>query len=1033
MTMTSHVRLALGLALTALALAAGAQTAERKGYIIQLADDPAASYSGGVAGLAATRPAAGQRFNVTGANVQAYMAYLDNKATALASAAVPNAQIYARYGVALNGFAAQLTDAEVRKLATTPGVVAIMADIAEQIDTSHTPTFLGLTTPVTGGWSRLDGSGRQIKGEDIIIAHVDTGVWPENPSFSDKVDAVTGKPVPYYAAGNVVYGPPPAKWVGTCQTGQGFTAAMCNNKLIGAQYFNAGWLVARPNPSQWWSMEYVHSPRDADGHGSHTLSTSGGNQGVDALVAGSVSISGVSGIAPRARVASYKACYTATNGPGDVNGGCFPSDTLAAINKAVADGVDVINYSIGGSRTSFTDITQTAFRNAALAGVVVSASAGNANTFPGNATTVAHISPWLMTVGNSTHDRYTEAVVTLGANGTVQGASFQTAGLSAKTLIWSRNAGFGAPAAQGSNQALCLGAADGVAALLDPAKVAGKIVVCDRGTNALVNKVTNAKTAGALGVIIQNTTAANNTTPLISAVLPTVHVPVSGFTAVTTEAAANGTAAFGGGIQVAGVVAPVMSNSSSRGPNQADVNILKPDITAPGTDIIAAYAHRGLTQAQRDAIAGGNLAAATPYYEMISGTSMSSPHNAGMAALLRQLNPTWSPWAIKSALMTSATQNVKLANGAADPSPWGYGAGHANPNAALGTTVVYDTTNANHMAYYTGTLPGGSSSLNLASMTRGNAVGTATFTRTLTNKGSVTQTFNATAALAGFAVTVTPSTLTLTPGQSVSFTVAATPTTAPQNAYVFGNVTWTSATNTLRSPLTVRYTTFSGLTSLVDTRAVGTRVWSVATGFSGPMQVTPSGMVPATQTNVAVSTTGPTEQCAADFNVPAGTKVVRAQMFNSETQNGAATDIDLYLYRVVGATRTQVGASESGTTDELISVSNPTAGTYRACAVAFAPVGQLRSSVINTWAVGGPATSLKAFGAANAVSGGTASIGVAWNVAPGARYLGVIEVTNPPNAAVLGSTQIFVDTSAAAAAAAGAVPILDVGAIKAQR
>lgn len=1024
--------LTLGLCLTAVASLAMAQEA-RKGYVIQLAGEPAASYNGGVIGLAATRPAAGQRFNVNASHVQAYMAYLDNKAVTLAATAVPAAQIYARYSVAFNGFAAQLTDAEVRKLASTPGIVAINADVANQLDTSSTPAFLGLDNPGNGVWNRFDAQGRRVKGEDIIIGHIDGGVWPENPSFSDKVDA-NGKPVPYYQPGTVVYGPPPAKWAGACETGAGFTTAMCNNKLLGARFFNAGWKANR-TPAQLWSFEYLDSPRDADGHGSHTLSTSGGNEKVDALVGGAVQISGVSGIAPRARLASYKVCYNGNLGPGVAPSGCFPSDSVAAIDRAVADGVDVLNYSISGSRTSFTDPVETAFRNAAFAGVVVAASAGNSNVFPGNASTVAHNSPWIMTVGNSTHDRFTTATVTLGSGAIAVGPSFQTAGLPFTSLVWSRNVGFGATAAlQNSNQALCYGAADSVAPLLDPAKVAGKILVCDRGGNVLVNKVANARAAGAIGVIIQNTPASLDSTPLISASLPTVHLPVSAFAAVTTEASSpTGTASFGGGVQTAGVVAPVMSNSSSRGPNQADADMLKPDITAPGTDIIAAFANRALTQAQRDAIAAGNLAAATPYYEMISGTSMSSPHIAGMAALLKQANPTWSPYAIKSALMTSASQSVKLANGAPDPSPWGFGAGHANPNLALQTQVVYDTTNADHLAYYNRALPGGGSSLNVASMTRGNAVGTTTFTRTLTNKGSVPVTLNAAASLAGFTVVVSPAQLTLAPGASQSYTVTATPTTAPANVYVFGNVTWSDGVaQNLRSPLTVRFSLFTGLTSLTDTRAVGTRVWTVATGFSGPMRVTPTGMVPATRTNVAVSTTGPAEVCAADFVVPAGTKVVRAQMFNSETQNGAATDIDLYLYRASGSTRTLVGGSESGTSDELISVTNPTAGTYRACAVAFAPASQLRSSVINTWVVTSGAPSLRAFGTANAVSGGTASIGVSWNVAPGARYLGVVEATNPPNTAVLGMTQIVIDTVPSAQAPTS-VPIIVETGVKAPR
>ena len=243
--------------------------------------------------------------------------------------------------------------------------------------------------------------------------------------------------------GTVVYGPPPAKWTGSCQTGLGFTTSMCNNKLIGARYFNTGWKANRP-PAQWWSFEYIDSPRDSDGHGSHTLSTAGGNENVSTLVGGTNAVTGMSGIAPRARVASYKVCYVGNLGPGVAPSGCFGSDSVAAIEQAVADGADVINYSISGSRTSFRDAVETAFRNAAAAGVYVSASAGNT----AGASTVAHNSPWIMTVGNSTHNRYTEAVVTLGSGATVQGASFQTHGPACHALlVWSRNVGFGAPAA----------------------------------------------------------------------------------------------------------------------------------------------------------------------------------------------------------------------------------------------------------------------------------------------------------------------------------------------------------------------------------------------------------------------------------------------------------------------------------------------------------------------------------------------------------------------------------------------------------
>lgn len=996
------LQLALGVTLAMLTVSASAQQAQRKGYIVELVDAAAASYEGTVVGLQATRPVAGAKLDVDASHVQTYLAYLNGRALSVESV-IPGAPVYYRFGVAFNGFAAKLTDAELQKVLANAGVKAVTVDEARPLDTTYTPSFLGLNSP-GGFWSQLDSSGRALKGENVIIAHIDGGVWPENPSFSDKVDA-QGKPVASHLPGTVAYGSPPGKWTGVCQPGVGFTTAMCNNKLIGARYFNTGWKTARPLPSQWWSFEYIDSPRDADGHGTHTLSTSGGNEGINGLVGGTTAVTGISGIAPRARVASYKVCYNATNGPGDINGGCFPSDSVAAINQAVADGADVLNYSISGSRTSFRDAVETAFFNAAAAGVYVSASAGNANV--NGASTVAHNSPWVMTVGNSTHDRYTEATVTLGANGSAQGASFQTVGLSTRTLVWSRLAGTAAAAAaQGSNQALCFGAADGVAPLLDPAKVAGKIIVCDRGGNALVNKVTNARAAGAVGVIIQNTPVSANTTPLISAALPTVHLAASAFTAVTTEAAANGTAAFSGGFQVAGVVAPIMAGSSSRGPNQADLNVLKPDITGPGTDIIAAFANRGLTQAQRDAVAAGTLIP-DPWNDMISGTSMSSPHSAGLAALLKQANPTWSPYAIKSALMTSAAQTVKLASGAVDANRWGFGSGHMNPNAALATKVVFDQTNADHLAYYNGTLSG--TALNLASMTAGNVIGIQTFSRRLTNKGTTPVTYTASSNVPGFSTTVTPSSFTIAPGATQAVSVQVARTTATIGAWVFGQVVFSDGVTSVRSPVTVRPQSFVGLSSVTDTRTIGTKVFTVATGYTGTFSTRANGLVPAQR---LTGTANQNDFICFPFAVPAGAQQLRAQMFNSETGGGAASDLDLIIFR--GAT--QVGSSLSGTSDELVIINNPAADPgYQACVDGYAPSGGSASFTVNLWVVPASTTpaTMKAFGPTSVVTGGTASVGITWNVPAGNRYLGLVEYRQTPaDLTTLGSTTVLIDTTA---------------------
>lgn len=192
--MTSH-RLLAALVLCGVAGAVQAQAEARKGYIVQLAESPAATYPGGLAGLPATRPAKGARLQADAPQVQNYLRFLQRRQSQVLAATAPGAPVYHRYGLVFNGFAVKLSERELQKLAADPNVVAITADEPRPLDTSYTPTFLGMDGP-QGAWSRLDAAGRAIKGEGVIIGHVDGGVWPENPSFSDKVDG-SGKPVPY--------------------------------------------------------------------------------------------------------------------------------------------------------------------------------------------------------------------------------------------------------------------------------------------------------------------------------------------------------------------------------------------------------------------------------------------------------------------------------------------------------------------------------------------------------------------------------------------------------------------------------------------------------------------------------------------------------------------------------------------------------------------------------------------------------------------------------------------------------------------
>ncbi len=991
-------RFSLAAGLLTVAVAAGAQTAPRKTYIVQLADAPAATYSGNISGLAATRPAPGAKLSPNAPNVRAYVQHLDiQRASVLAR--VPASPVLHRYNLTFNGFAAQLTDTEAKALKGSALVVSITESEVRKLDTTRTPAFLGLSTP-GGLWSKLDAASRNVKGEDVIIGVIDSGVWPENASFGDKQD-VNGKPVAYNQAGTVVYGPPPAKWQGTCQAGEGFNATMCNNKLIGARYYVTDFDSSGAIRT---SLEYA-SPRDGGGHGTHTASTSGGNSDVNAVVNGSPA--GVmSGIAPRARVAVYKVCWEATTVAAT---GCYTADTLKAIDDAVADGVDVINFSVSGTKTNFLDPVEIAYFNAAAANVFVAASAGNS----GPANEVAHMSPWLTTVAASTHDRQALAELTLGDGSKFIGVSVFGGTLSNLPMVLASSI----PAA-GASPADALRCFAGT---LNAAAAAGKVVVCDRGVSARVDKSAEVKRAGGLAMVLTNANAAADGLVADFHSVPSVHLPLANRAAVHAYALTPGaTGSISPPANPPAVVAPVMADFSSRGPNKANGNILKPDITGPGVDVIAGYVAT-LTPAERDAVVAGTLTP-PPNANSLSGTSMSSPHIAGAAALLKQLYPNWSPSAIKSAMMTS-TNNVKLASGAPDLDRWGYGAGHMNPNGSANPGLVYDATASDYGRFLCGlglTPPAGTGTcaflgtikpwnLNLASLTASDVPGALTLTRKVKNVTGATSTFVSSSSLPGWNVVVTPASLTLAPGAEASFTVALTRTSAAVGAWTFGHLTWTDGIRQVRSPLSARGIAFVAPVQVTDTRASGkgTKVFTVVSAYTGSLSVVATGLVPATLSAGTVVQGG--TQCF-DFSVAAGAQVARFQLFNTDTLGGSATDIDLGVFNGPGGTGTSVGSSGGSTSDEVVTLRAPAAGTYSACVSGFATPPGGATFTLSSWVVGpaGGVQTLKASGPTSVYTGGTASIGLGWSVPAGKRYLGNVQFIDNTSAP-LGSTLVEVD------------------------
>ncbi|WP_317201871.1 S8 family serine peptidase [Janthinobacterium sp.] len=1000
----------------------------RRPYIVQLADQPVASYSGGVTGLNATQPAKGKRLDLASDDVQRYAGYLDGK-RAEVQAIIAQAPVQYQYSVVLNGFAALLTDAEVRQLKASGAVASIAADAANHLDTNYTPTFLGLDQP-NGLWSQLGGATGA--GEDIIIGIVDGGVWPENPSYADRVDA--GGAPSFAADATLAYGPAPARWQGTCQTGEGFSQNHCNNKLIGAQFFNATRLTDTARVPHW--SEFV-SPRDSigsfngqGGHGTHTSSTAGGNRGVQASIDGNP-LGAVSGMAPRARLAVYKTCwsYNDASDPTGAKNTCYGSDSVAAIEKAVKDGVNVINYSISGG-TNVGDPVEQAFLHAANAGVFVAASGGNA----GPANSVAHISPWLTTVAASTHDRTGQGSVTLANGRRYTGASMTGRAAADSPLIRAEDAGLAG--ADAGKLALCFSATgNGGVALLDPAKVSGKIVTCTRGSNARTDKGQAVKDAGGAGMVLVDNGAGLEAD---AHVLPAVHVSKEDgalIRAYAQTAGAAGSIAKFAPVKGA-VLAPVVADFSSRGPNRYDPNTLKPDVAAPGVAILAGLTPP-LSREQQAEVINGTLVPA-PFWGLYQGTSMASPHVAGLAALLRQLHPDWSPAAIKSALMTTGSTTYADAQSGdlRGTLSFGQGAGHVTPNRAADPGLVYDIAKADYKKYMCGLgltaeCAAGSMAaynLNLPSITVSNVLGAQKISRQVTNVGGAAATYTATASISGYSVSVEPASLTLEAGETKSFELTLTRGNAAANVWQYGALVWSDGVHTVRSPITARSGRSVIAPELVRAeKASGSRLLTLNTGFTGRLAATTGGLKAVTRSALNVAQAVPetvntaanaTAACKAGISgvrvvsmaVPANTIAARFETFDRDTEGGQGHDLDLLVLDGAGAL---VGASQRDGSNESVLLASPAGGTYKVCVIGYAAANgvstdfTLSSVIVGKGDAGG---NLKVSLPSKVYAASSTTAVLSWSgLAAEQRYLGGVQFVDP-SGALAATTVISVET-----------------------
>ncbi|KAI5081951.1 hypothetical protein GOP47_0001694 [Adiantum capillus-veneris] len=728
------------------------------------------------------------------------------------------------YKHGFSGFSAMLTAQEAAALSSRREVVSVFPSRQKSLHTTRSWEFLGIEDTLSSQAMNFDHNMRNASnknrtlrelanyGQNIVIGVLDSGVWPESESFSDHGME-----------------PVPPSWKGVCQTGDAFNLSHCNRKLVGARMYIKGY-EARFGPLNVSGTGEYRSVRDKDGHGTHTASTAAGREVAHAAAFGGFGAGTASGGAALARLAIYKVCWPLPGESPTGDNTCGDADMLAAFDDAIADGVNVLSVSIGSGNPQpeyFEDSIAIGGLHAYRHGILLSCSAGNAGPKPGS---VSNVPPWLLTIAASSVDRTFSAPIELGNGQILEGQavtpsvlrpSFYPLVHAADCLL--SNSSIDATSPEASQ---CL------ANSLDPVKTKGKIVLCMRGVNARVEKGWEVLRAGGSGMILANLPSNGAEISVDAHMLPATAVPsdigeeIIAYMRTTRVPKAKLVPPH----TYLGVKpSPFIAAFSSQGPNSVTPFVLKPDISAPGLNILAAWSgDNGPTKLEFDK--------RRVKYNIYSGTSMSCPHVSGIAALLKEIHPMWSAAAIKSAIMTTASsvgsdgKVIRAASGEV-ATPFLMGAGEMNPTLAADPGLVYDIElnefcDFLHSVGYNHTLINiiiGSyppcqklhrvktSDLNLPSV----AVDLSTFpairvSRKVKNVGIGRSFYTASVkAPSGIKVEVEPSRLTFSHyGQSRRFWVKlalSEERTHVHDPYAFGSLTWSDGLgHNVRSPIVVQ-------------------------------------------------------------------------------------------------------------------------------------------------------------------------------------------------------------------------------------
>jgi subtilisin family serine protease len=1009
-----------------LQLAGSEDPATQKTFIVQLRAAPAAENNAAVrrsTNKFAATSGPRQRFDKHSSSVRAYTAALREQQDQVLQKAGSDVQQVYSYVYGLNGFAARMTPAQAHKLQHLPEVKAVWEDEIRPLATNFSGEFMELFDG-TAGLRGAEG----LTGDGVVIAFIDSGVYPEHPALADTKEADRPRACRstwgessllgrwlcrrYRRADDQVLFEAPEDWSGVCQTGERFEETDCNNKLIGARWFIDGAQNSGPIDSG-----EILSPRDVDGHGTHTATTAAGNI-VDAAIFGT-RVGRVEGMAPRARIAVYKACWLR---PGDQRASCNTSDLARAIDAAVADGVDIINYSVGSSMDRVSAPDDLALMAATKAGVVSVVAAGNEGPNLGTIGSPAG-GPWVITAAAATRE------------GELSREAMQVQSppsIAAKYAV--REANFTPPLADGDpientlvlvddddDEAGAGTTSDACQPLVNGDDIDGKIAFIQRGGCGFGVKVSNAEEAGAIAALVYNIAG----DPIVmnsssgNADIPAVMVGQADGNLFLAEIDAGNSIEVvldKGLLLTEAETGNIMAVFSGRGPGPVP-DIMKPDVTAPGVNILAGFTPDAANAAPDET------------FGFLSGTSMATPHVAGVAALLVEAHPNWSPAAIKSALMTSSRQDLIQSDGEGQANPFEFGAGHIVPNDALNPGLVYDITADDYDAFACGfelesvtsqrcddlAIAGFSfdpAMMNQPSIAMAAITSERTVTRTVTNVSDQAGSYTASIARPiDMTVSVNPSSLSLAPGESASFDITVTYVAGPLDLWRFGSLTWESAEHSVRSTIAAKPVSINAPDEVASFGGTGSIDFDVEFGYTGSYVPLVHGLRPSFDNEDLFVDNDPTKTFSfrngngvTQVPIVLADNQLHARFTLSDALTDGDDDLDLYVYYcgIDNTNCVRVGESGSPTSEEQVDLFRPPGGVYGILIHGFetdqVAGGPGAVFTLRSWAVGSldNAGNMSVTGPPFVNSGSTETVTVDWlNLDADEVYLGAISHNSP--------------------------------------